>query len=105
VWLLLPAWHIFGSEELSARAPAVAQRIPEPYIAVATADATSRQWASGDWLDVTFPGDASSASVLTLPLIVREELPEGVALLPAGLPALPFVPLPVWAEISKRETP
>ena len=102
-WLILPAWHIFGSEELSVRAPAVAQRIPEPYLAVAAADAAQQHWTEGDLVDMTFIDDARAARMLTLPLFVRNDLPAGIALLPAGLPSLPFVPLPAWAKLSQNK--
>ena len=32
-WLILPLHEIFGSEELSRLAPAVAERVPQSYLA------------------------------------------------------------------------
>ena len=40
-WLIVPIEHIFGSEELSLQAPAVAELAPGPYLALNAADAAS----------------------------------------------------------------
>ncbi|MFA6111590.1 MAG: NADH-quinone oxidoreductase subunit NuoG, partial [Candidatus Latescibacterota bacterium] len=37
-WLAVPLYHIFGSEELSVRTPALAQRSSRPYVALSPAD-------------------------------------------------------------------
>ena len=42
-WLVLPHPAIFGSEELSAHAPGIAELAPEPYLAVNAADAAKLQ--------------------------------------------------------------
>jgi hypothetical protein len=39
-WLVVPLHHIFGSEELSSHSPPVAERIPEPYLAISPSDAS-----------------------------------------------------------------
>ncbi len=38
-WLLLPASHIFGSDELSRRSPAIEERIPGPFLVLLPDDA------------------------------------------------------------------
>ena len=38
-WLILSAWHIYGSEELSVLSPGVAERTPAAYVALCPADA------------------------------------------------------------------
>ena len=38
-WLIIPVYHIFGSEELSVLAPAIAERAPQPYLAMNPDDA------------------------------------------------------------------
>src|ERR1700722_17297548 len=38
-WLLIPIFHIFGSEELSRVARAISQLVPRPYVALNPADA------------------------------------------------------------------
>lgn len=88
-WLIVPLFHIFGSEELSQRAPAVAQLSPEPYVALNSEDARSFG-SEVELLERTFP-------VKTL-----TSLPKGVAGLPAGLAGLEGLELPLWAEISSK---
>jgi NADH-quinone oxidoreductase subunit G len=68
-WLILPAFHIFGSEELSASAPAIASLASGAYVAINPADA-----------DQPLPiNDAE------LPVSLRPDVPRGVALIPATL--------------------
>jgi NADH-quinone oxidoreductase subunit G len=38
-WLLVPLFHIFGSEELTQHAPAVAELLPRPYVALNSEEA------------------------------------------------------------------
>jgi NADH-quinone oxidoreductase subunit G len=91
--LVLPMHHTFGSEELSALAPAVAELMPEPYVALCEADAArlgprpERVWlrAGGVTLD--------------LALRVLPSLPCGVAGLAVGLPGQPVLSLPCSAGI------
>ncbi|HEY5255583.1 MAG TPA: NADH-quinone oxidoreductase subunit G, partial [Acidobacteriaceae bacterium] len=87
-WLLVPLFHIFGTEELSHSAPAVAQLIPDPYVALNPDDAAKF---------------GSEAAVMghRLPVRVTPGLPKGVAGLPTGL--LPFegLELPIWSEITR----
>ena len=40
-WLAVPAYHIFGSEELSALSPGIAELTPAPYVALCSEDAQS----------------------------------------------------------------
>ena len=39
-WLFVPSYHIFGSEELSSMAPAIAELSPKPYLALNEDDAS-----------------------------------------------------------------
>lgn len=91
----MPLYHLFGSEELSALAPAVAERAPAPYLALNAADAAA--------LGI---GDSGLATVRLasgpqrLPVRIRPELPAGLAGLPLGLPGLVGITLPAWARIE-----
>jgi len=88
-WLVVPLFHIFGSEELSRRAPAVAQLFPEPYVALNSEDA--RAFGA----EVELLGR-------TLPVKGVSTLPRGVAGLPSGLPGLESLELPLWTRISSK---
>ena len=92
--IVLPTWHIFGSDELSALSPGVKELSPQPYLAIGAADAHCLGLAEGDGLTISLPG-----LTVLLPVRIRKELHSGIALLPVGLPGVPFVQLPAWAEI------
>jgi NADH-quinone oxidoreductase subunit G len=93
---LVPLHHIFGSEELSALAPGVATRVPDPYVALHPADAGRRGLADGSEARV-IAGESSWA----LPVRLRADLPEGVVGLPRGLPGLAGPPLPERCRVEK----
>jgi NADH-quinone oxidoreductase subunit G len=96
----VPSYHIFGSEELSRIAPAVATRVPDAYFALNAEDAAALELTPGTHATLRF-GD----STYRLPLVVREALPRGVASLPSGLPELAGIALPAWAEITPEAVP
>ncbi|MGE5648442.1 MAG: NADH-quinone oxidoreductase subunit NuoG [Acidobacteriota bacterium] len=89
-WLLVPLHHIFGSEELSMYAPAIASLAPQPYIALNE----RAGFAAGDHIDI----DGVAAH---LPVKIAPELPDGVAGLPAGLPGIETCDLPAWAALRR----
>ncbi|HMW82430.1 MAG TPA: NADH-quinone oxidoreductase subunit NuoG [Pseudomonadales bacterium] len=95
---LLPLYHIFGSEELSIRAPAVASRAPQPYLAVAQADASRLGIAEADQVEVTI-----GTRLLRLPARVSATLVAGTVGLPAGLTGLPPLPALGWSELKRLE--
>lgn len=95
-WQFVPLYHIFGSEELSARAPAVAKRVPQAYVALSEADAAKLGVKQGAELAVTVGG-----ATLRLPALLSPGLPAGVAGLPAGFPAAPHANLPAFGKVAK----
>ncbi|HEV2500067.1 MAG TPA: NADH-quinone oxidoreductase subunit NuoG [Terriglobia bacterium] len=96
-WLMVPLYHIFGSEELSAEAPGVAELTPKPYLVLGSEDATALTLNDGGEAQVVVNG-----SRLSLPVRVRPDMPVGVAGLPVGLPVGEFCALPAWGRISKQ---
>ena len=99
-WLVLPAWHIYGSEELSVLAPGVAERAPKPYLALSRNDVEHLGLSEGQSAALTLGNQARA-----LPVQVHPALPDGVALLPAGLPGFPTLNLPAWARITVEGAP
>jgi len=95
-WLLVPLYHIFGSEELSRSAPAVAQLAPKPYLAVNSEDAERLQVQAGDQVELSMAGVAHR-----FPVTIRPDLPKGIAGLPAGLVPLEGAGLPAWSKLSR----
>jgi len=94
-WLIVPLYHIFGSEELSAHAPAVSQLAPLPYVAMNEQDATKLKLRSGQRVMVTIDGRSYD-----LPLKLHADLPAGVAALPAGIRPIQAINSPCWASIA-----
>lgn len=95
-WLLVPLYHVFGSEELSSQAPAVAQLAPKPYVAISAADAERLQLREGSQVEVNVGGTARK-----LPVVVQAGLPKGVAGIPAGLMPVEGAGLPAWSKVSR----
>ncbi len=94
-WLIVPIEHIFGSDELSLQAPAVASLAPAPYLAVNAADAASlRSGEPAGEVEIELGGTKHR-----LPLKILRELPAGIAGIPAGLPPALGAVLPAWCRI------
>lgn len=79
--LVVPIYHVFGSEELSDRAPGIAALCPAPYLALHP-------------LDGAAVGISISGHELRLPIKFDESLPPGVAGVPVGIPGIPAIELP-----------
>ena len=94
--LVVPLYHIFGSEELSSKSEAVATRVPKPYVALNQEDANDLGVEEGSKLTVKVHEETKQ-----LPLLIKKGLPRGVAGLPAGLPGMPYFDLPATGTIKK----
>src|SRR5215510_1753917 len=97
-WLVTPLYHIFGSEELSALSPGVAERAPQPYLALNPDDAGALRVSEGEEVELVLDG-----AVYRLPVRIHPSLPRDVAGLPGGLRELPWAALPGWGRISTAE--
>jgi NADH-quinone oxidoreductase subunit G len=96
--LVLPAWHIFGADEQSVLSPGVKELSPQPYLAIGAGDAKCLGLSEGDEITILLAGCEES-----LPVRIREELRDGLALMPMGLAGRPYVELPAWAQIVRPE--
>lgn len=94
LWLV-SLHHIFGSEELSARAKAVAKRVPESYVMINSDDAVELGLQTG-----SIASFEVNRQPYRLPVRISTSLPKGIAGMPYGLPGLPFVDLPAWAILK-----
>ena len=97
-WLLVPAQHVFGSEELSSHAPGIAELAPEPYLAVNAAGAAKLQFGASSEVEINLSGAA-----YRLPLKILPELPDGVAAIPDGLTPARGAQLPAWTAIRRAQ--
>jgi NADH-quinone oxidoreductase subunit G len=87
--------HIFGSEELSARAPVMESQLPGAYVALNPADAAAQGLAEGGVARV-LAGDVT----IEAPLRISATLAPGTIGIPAGVPGLPFVPVGAGAILG-----
>ena len=95
-WLIVPQSRVFGSDELSALAPAVAERIAPPAIGLNAEDAAVLGLGADDAVRVTI-GEVN----WTVSSQIRPSLPQGVAALSVGLPGMPALQLPAWGTICR----
>src|SRR6185437_9397858 len=94
-WQIVPLHEIFGSEELSCLAPAIAERVPSPYLALAAQDAARLGAKDGGLVEVRLPGTGLRLRVRTL-----QGLPTGVAGLFGGAADAAGFALPAWGAIE-----
>jgi NADH-quinone oxidoreductase subunit G len=94
-WRLAPLYHIFGSDELSALAPAAEGIITTAYVALATEDAKQLQVVENSTLTVTFGSRGYSLRVH-----IDDALTPGLVGLPMGLPGMPSVLGHTFATLS-----
>ena len=99
-WTVVPLAHIFGSEELTARAAPLATRIPAPYLALNPADADTLGAAESAALEVLLPGGA-----VHLPVQRRADLPRGTVGLPVGVPGAPWFAAGLLVTLGTDERP
>ncbi len=94
--LVVPKFLIFGSEELSALAPAVAQRIPEPFLDISQEDARRLALATGEAVELEVAGCRARLAARISP-----EMRPGLAGVPSGLNLLEGTTLPAWGRIRR----
>jgi NADH-quinone oxidoreductase subunit G len=97
--LLVPRYHVFGSEELSVLAPGVAERSPGPYVALSSGQAESLGLKEGQSARVT----TEAGAVMDLTVVIRE-LPAGVAAAPYGRSGLAGTRFPAMVRITRGGT-
>ncbi|MBX5438450.1 MAG: NADH-quinone oxidoreductase subunit NuoG [Thermoflavifilum sp.] len=94
-WSIWPAYHIFGSDELSALSAPLQERMPASYLALSPADAKALQLQPGNSVEVNFHGQA-----IRFPIIIKPDLPGGYALVPKGWEATAGWIFPVQSTLK-----
>jgi NADH-quinone oxidoreductase subunit G len=97
-WRLLPLHHIFGSDWLSALSAGIAERSPEPYLALNESGADRLGIEAGATVTLVIGGEE-----LNLPLQVVPTLPDGTAGVPVGLKDMPYLDLPAWGRLNAKD--
>ena len=95
LWMV-PLYHIFGSEELSARAAAVSKRVIKPYVLIHQSNAEKLKVIEGQDLSFEIAGQSYS-----LPVKISTIIKPNVAGFPRGLPGVPYSELPAWGIFRK----
>ena len=98
-WLLVAAHRIFGSEELSAQSPAIAERIPARFIMVNSEEASQAGFKDDEEVHLIVDD-----TTLKLKLKTSPDVALGVAAVGFNLPGMPWLPLPGWGKIIKINT-
>ena len=98
-WVAAPVHHIFGSEELSARAEGVSQLVPDSYVVLNPADAKR----FGDGEEITVALEIGS-SIYTERVKTDSTLPEGIVGVPVNIEELSKIQLPDRANITEAES-
>ena len=94
---LVPLYKLFGSEELSNRAPAIASLVPRPFALISAAYAEQLGMGPMDRLQLVLDGTA-----INLDAELANELPKGIVAVPRGMSQLASLTavLPEYAKIQ-----
>ena len=95
-WLIVPVYQIFGSEELSSRAPAVAERIPSPFVLINRKDAEGIAINKTGLFRLEIAG-----KLLEVSLMIDDSLPSGLIGLSVNLPGMEFIELPGFGKLTQ----
>lgn len=95
--LIVPAWHIFGSEELSVLSPGIAELSAKPYLAVNPKTASDLIVDDSGMAEIVFEKKS-----YRLPVKFSNNLPAGIVAAPVGLRDLQWNGLPIWCKLLKK---
>ena len=93
-----PLHHIFGSEELSIKASAIAERAPDPYLALHPDQAQVLGLVESDIVQLF-----SQSGQYRLPLKIAASLAPGMVGLPVGLPGMPVIDGGIMVELQRLD--
>jgi NADH-quinone oxidoreductase subunit G len=97
---IIPVYQIFGSEELSSQAKAVAERIPEPYLLINEKDITGSDKHESKLATVEISGKKVEVKIKIDP-----DIPSGIAGLSVNLRGIPYLNLPCSGKIIFASEP
>lgn len=94
-YCVVPLYHIYGSDELSAQSPAVMERIPEAYIAINDNDAVQNNIKEGGILAISVKGKEIQFTAK-----LQKTIPPGILGLPKGLKKTEGIEFPFQSTIK-----
>jgi NADH-quinone oxidoreductase subunit G len=96
LFLVVPSYHVFGSDELSMLAPGVRERAPAAYLAMSAHDMGDARLKDGDAAVLSIGGRSYVLFVKAAP-----GLPSGVAAVACGVPGGPVLTVPAFGQVEK----
>lgn len=100
-WQLVPQYRIFGSDELSAKSPAIGELVePSPFIQLSSSDAARLGVSDGQFISVSLPDDGDCAMALQ----INDSLPAGCAGYSVGLPNAHWLASNAYVMLSKTNS-
>ena len=94
-WLLLPQPAVFGGDELSSRAPAIAERMAQPFLSVHPSDGVRLNLEDHSTIDLALQG-----TTYRLAVHLEPSTPVGTAGL-SLVPEVSGIRMPVWVDLIK----
>jgi NADH-quinone oxidoreductase subunit G len=94
--LVIPVYHIFGSEELSSASSAIAQRVQEPFLVLNQKDAEIQGISDGEPIRLEITGHT-----LKLKVKILNSLRQGITGLSVNLPGMQYLDMPCYGKIYK----
>jgi NADH-quinone oxidoreductase subunit G len=98
VFRLLPLHQIFGSDELSARSPAIAEMTANPSIKLLASDANNVGLADGDIASMKI-NDCEVDVIVN----ISSSIPQGCAAYTVGVPGSEYLPANTSVAISRSQ--
>ncbi len=95
-YMALPVYFIYGSEELSSKSPAVAERIPETCFILNPEDAGAQEIVEGDTIEILF-----EENKIDLKVKFDKTLARGIVGVPKGFNETAGCVFPFWTELKK----
>jgi NADH-quinone oxidoreductase subunit G len=97
-WLFVPVYRIFGSEELSSLAPAIIERIAEPFILLNYKDIIELKLSENQKIKIEISGKEIEVNVKADP-----NVKQGTAGVFTALTGMPFMALPVAGGMKNEK--
>ncbi len=94
-WLVLPQYDVFGSGELSIYTKGIQELSPTPYASIPMNDANKLGINNDSIIQIK-----ADENEFSLPVKVKQELPDGIILVSAGLQGMPGINWGEWVGIE-----
>jgi len=95
-WKIVPAFQIFGSDELSSTGAAISKRIKKPFVLMNQEDADILKIKSDDRVELEI-----GKIRINVEVIIDKGVVKGLAGLSVNLPGMPFISMPCYGKFHK----